>query len=312
MNVVILNHGPDTAGVGIALKQAFDNYAPEVYARSVVRGMTYLDYPVDILWWAGKRGLRKEREVRRLVAKADVLHVMDGWPILDLFPLAGKKIIVQHLGTYYRRDRLRAHRRCSAYGATQVTDSIDLVGPFVEFLPTAIDTEALAAMRTPNTSNRIRIAHAPTDRTTKSTEAIIAAVDQLSQRYAIDFDLIEGVTNRECLERKAAADIFVDQTMFGWGVNNIECWAMGIPVVSGIQDHRARRRALRMFGGILPWADATEATLQSVLEHLITNPALRAELAERGKQHVQTWHSQQSVVERTLAVYQRAPMRMAA
>jgi hypothetical protein len=314
MKLVILNHGPDTAGVGFNLKQAFDRYAPDWTARSVSRGVTYLDYPLDILWWAGKRGLRMERTVTKLVAQADVLHVMDGWPILELFKdvLGHQKIIVQHLGTYYRRDRLRAHRRCTAWGATQVTDSIDLVSPFVQFLPTAIDTDALAALRQPNTSSRIRIAHAPTDRTTKSTEAIIEAVMQLGEKYPITFDLIEGVTNAECLQRKARADIFVDQTMLGWGVNNIECWSMGIPVVSGIEDHRAKKRAMRMFGGQLPWADATEATLHSVIEHLILNPDWRAALGERGRQHAQRWHSQEAVVEQTLKVYQRAGVRLAA
>jgi hypothetical protein len=304
MKLVILNHGPDTAGVGINLKEAFDRHAPGWTARSVSRGTTYLDYPLDILWWAGKRGLRMERTVTKLVAQADVLHVMDGWPILELF----KDV----LGTYYRRDRLRAHRRCTAWGATQVTDSIDLVSPFVQFLPTAIDTEAFAAMRQPNTSNRIRIAHAPTDRTTKSTEAVIAAVTELQAKYPVDFDLIEGVSNTECLQRKALADIFVDQTMLGWGVNNIECWSMGIPVVSGIEDHRAKKRAMRMFGGQLPWADATEATLHSVIEHLILNPDWRAALGERGRQHAQRWHSQEAVVEQTLKVYQRAGVRLAA
>jgi hypothetical protein len=314
MKLVILNHGPDTAGVGISLKHAFDNYAPGWETRSVSRGTTYLDYPLDILWWAGKRGRRLDRTVTRLVGAADVLHVMDGWPILDLFKdvLGKQKIVVHHLGTYYRRDRMRAHGRCGALGAWQVTDSIDLVGPYVGFLPTAIDTDALAAMRQPNTTDRIRIAHAPTDRSTKSTDAILRAVEVLQQTYPIDFDLIEGVSNRECLERKARADIFVDQTMLGWGVNNIECWAMGIPVVSGISDHRAKRRALQMFKGQLPWADAAEDTLVPVIEHLILKPEWRAELGERGRKHAQHWHSQQSVVEQTLALYRRMGLEMAA
>ena len=301
-NLVILNAGPDTAGVGIALKRAFDKHT-DWNTRSIAREVVYLDYPTDIVWPYNQR---MTDEVWGLVANADVIHVMDSERALLPFRrlLRGKMVVVQHLGTHFRRKAHRIYMQCRTWGVTQVTDSIDLVQDGVAFLPTAADTEALAQLRADEPHKRIRISHAPTNRAVKSTEQIIAAVAELSTRYPISFDLIEGVSNAECLARKARTDIFVDQLTLGFGVNAIECWAMGIPVVSGLVDEKARARALAMWGQF-PWADARPETLVSVIEHLIVDKDWRKQLAQRGLDHVQRWHSEQAVVEQTLSVYGR-------
>lgn len=314
-NLVIVNGSHDTAGCGVNLKRAFDKYAPGWETRAICRNVSYLDYPVDFFWPRSNPN-RIKRQVIEMVQKADVLHIMDLEGALNWFrPWLGRQtIVVHHLGSHFRRDPVGVSATCQSYGATEVTDSIDLlVSPHISFLPVTTDLEALAELRTEHfrPSKRIRIAHAPTHRAIKSTETIIAAIERLSQRYPIDFDLIEGVSNRECVERKAKVDIFVDQLQFGFGVNDIECWAMGIPVVSGLVDDDAHRKALQMWGR-LPWADATEATLEAVIEHLITDLEWRQELGERGRAHVNEWHSQKAVVERTLATYERARLRMAA
>lgn len=312
--LVILNAGPDTAGCGIGLKRAFDRYAPDWEARAVCRQVVYLDYETDI-FWPRTNPSRIKRQVIELVRTADVVHVMDLEGALNPFRnwLAGKTIVVHHLGTHYRRSPDEVSANCRAYGATEVTDSIDLLAPHVAWLPIASDLDALAALRAEHykPSKRIRIAHAPTQRPIKSTDKIIEVITSLSRRYPIEFDLIEKVSNRECLERKAKADIFVDQLLLGFGVNAIECWGMGIPVVSGLADPEAHRRAVKMWGN-LPWADATEATLEAVIEHLITDTEWRTKLGERGRAHATEWHSQESVVRQTLAIYQQAGLEIAA
>lgn len=311
MRLVIFNAGPDTAGVGISLKKAFDRYAAGWETRSICRDETYLGYEVDILWPIEEPSARQTLDVIRLMRSAHVIHAMDGAHGMRPFRprlRPHQKVVVQHLGSRYRSDPDLAHERSQLYHATEVTDSIDLVSPEVGFLPTAIDTEALWELRQRayQPTKRLRIAHAPTSRDYKSTAQIVKAVESLQDRYPLDFDLIEGVGNAECLQRKAQADIFVDQLTLGFGVNNIECWSMGIPVVSGLTAKpEARDLALSMFGQ-LPWADATEATLESVIEHLVRSPQWRSELGQRGRQHAERWHSQRSVVEQTQAVYARA------
>ena len=299
--LLILNGGADTGGCGYALKRAFDRHAPGWEARAICRSQVYLRYPTDIVW---HRASSITHEVQELVRQADVVHIMDSERPLRWFDLKGKTVVVQHLGSHFRRNRQGVYRACSRAGALQVTDSLDLVQPGVTFEPVAGDFDALAQIRRDEFrySDRVRIAHAPTNRSKKATAHIVRAVRHLQRRYPIDFDLIERVNNDECLRRKARADIFVDQLTYGFGMNAIECWAMGIPVVSGWAEAKYRRRSLEMFGE-LPWADATANTLQSVIENLINDKHERAELGRRGNAHGLAWHSEPAVVQRMLALY---------
>ena len=304
--LLILSAGHDVGGVGIALKQAFDHHAPDWEARAVCRATSYLDYPTDIVWGPGNQ---RRNEVIALMRSADVFHIMDNERALRwLGPYRrGKAVVIQHLGSRFRRNEAMLSRLLSKAAVTQVTDSIDLIRPNVAFEPTAMDFAELARLSfdqfKPKT--RIRIAHAPTRRSIKSTDIIMATIARLQERHPIDFDLIERVGNRECLERKARADIFVDQLLLGFGVNAIECWAMGIPVVSGLADQKARQNVIDLWGEC-PWEDATADTLESVLERLITDRKHRAAVAERGLAHGLAWHSQPAVVDRMLNLYDRA------
>jgi hypothetical protein len=305
MNVVFINPGHDTSGVGYAFKAAFDAEAPEWSARAVCRSTTYLNYPTDIVW-EPRDSRRHAKVVADLVEAANVIHALNSPKPLSWFPpKPHQRAVVHHLGSTYRRDPEGQSAICREYGAIEVTDSIDLLFAHVGWLPVPADLDALAALRAKEyePSKTIRIAHAPTDREYKDTEAVIAAVDSLKRKYRISFDLIERRTNAECLKRKAQADILVDQLKFGFGLNAIESWGMGIPVVSGMTDETAKRRGRSMWG-YLPWADATAKTLESVIEHLIVDDDWRARLAKRGFDHAKRWHSQAAVVRTARLFYE--------
>lgn len=309
MRVVFINPGHDTAGVGFAFRSAFLAHT-DWEARAICRNTTYLDYPTDLVWTPRDRSKR----MVALLEAADVVHAMNSPRPLGWFTARPDQVlVVHHLGSTFRREPDVMSARCREYGAIEVTDSIDLLFDGIGWLPIPADLEALSNLRSKHyqPSNRIRIAHAPTDREGKDTALIMAAIESLARKYPIDFDLIEGVQNRKCLARKAQADIFVDQLKIGFGVNAIECWAMGIPVVSGLVDEDARKRGMAMWGQF-PWADATPATLEAVIEHLILDEEWRAELGERGRLHANYWHSQSSVVAQTLRVYGQAGLEIAA
>lgn len=313
MKLVILNAGADTAGCGIGLKRAFDKYADGWEARAICRSVPYFEYPTDIVW--PREEETRPPEVARLVQEADVIHVMDHQFALGQHPredLQGKLLVVHHLGTNYRRRPSLVSMYCRRYGAVQVTDSIDLMDRHVRWLPITTDIEAIAELRQAyRPSSTVRIAHAPTNRKIKSTEFITETVERIADRYPVTFDLIEGVTNAECLRRKAQADIFIDQLKLGFGLNFIECAAMGIPVVSGWANRVWRQRTIDLWGN-LPWADATRETLEAVITRLVIDATERREIGEHGREHVRRWHSEEAVVRQTLAVYERAGLRIAA
>lgn len=302
MNVVFINPGHDTAGAGVALRAAFE--AAGWNARAICRNTTYLDYPTDIVW-RPHSNMKVRRIVADSMASADVVHAMNSPRPLNWFKLRpDQRKVVHHLGSTFRRDPEAASAMCRELGAVEVTDSIDLLFDHIGWLPIPADLGGLMELRDRqySPSSTIRIAHAPTDREFKDTAAVIAAVESLSRKYPIHFDLIERVTNRICLARKAQADIFIDQLKYGFGLNAIESWAMGIPVVSGLTDQIAKERGLAMWGD-LPWADATAETMESVIEHLIVDVDWRQKLGTRGLRHAQRWHSQQAVVDMARPFY---------
>ncbi|HKR49047.1 MAG TPA: hypothetical protein VJT72_05590 [Pseudonocardiaceae bacterium] len=302
--VLFLNPYQDTGGVGISFQRAFQRWAPDWSARHVRRSNNYISYEADIEWPGGTQS----PEVAKLYREADVLHVMERPEILGELGSTNAKIVVHHLGSFYRSDPGSVSAQCKALGAIEVTSG-DLLGlqPHLRYLPIpAMELDRLAALRKPRRpSGRLRIAHAPTNREAKGTEGILAAVKRLQGRHKLIFDLIEGVPWAECVKRKARADIYVDETRLGYGLNAMECWAMGIPVVSGITDPIARDRMIADFGG-LPFLETTEAMVETTLEMLITDPVLRAEWGERGRAHVQAVHHPKAVVERTIAIYEEA------
>lgn len=291
--VLIVSPGYDVAGCGINLKLAFDHTDTDWEARHVRRRTKWLAYPGDAEW----------DQFEDLYRWADVLHIMDR-PV-EYRPR--KPTIVHHLGTYYRRNPEAVSAECRRIGAVELASSHELaILPHLGFLPvtTDLDSHARLRQREYRPTSRVRVAHAPTNREFKSTEVILEALSGLD----VDVDVIEGVPWAECLRRKAQADIFVDELTSGYGLNAIECWAMGIPVISGLTDPRSRAAMLTEFGE-LPFVDATPATLVEIVEQLVRSPELRAEHGERGRLHAERIHSERAVVNRAIPIYEGALCR---
>jgi glycosyltransferase involved in cell wall biosynthesis len=159
-------------------------------------------------------------------------------------------------------------------------------------------------MKQPAT-DRILISHAPTNRQVKSTQEFLAAVKRLQDEgYPVDLDLIEHRPWKECLERKAKADIYFDQVILGYGCNAIEAWGMGIPVVAGAQDETLDEMERRF--GHLPFYHATEETIYEALRELVEDPELRQRYGQIGNEYVRKYHDEPVVVEQLKGLYRRA------
>lgn len=170
------------------------------------------------------------------------------------------------------------------------------------WLPIVVDLEAMSKYRRDRVGGPIRVSHAPTNRDLKSTELIL---DILYTMPDIEVEFIEHVPWAECLERKSRSDIYVDELTLGYGMNAIECWAMGIPVVSGITDRMFRTDALAHWGA-LPFVEASAESLRGVISALVASPQLRYQAAERGREFVQHYHSPEAVVDKVIQFVTRA------
>jgi glycosyltransferase involved in cell wall biosynthesis len=152
----------------------------------------------------------------------------------------------------------------------------------------------------------VRVAHAPSKRAVKGTEAVITAVDSLRARGApIELDLIEGVPNREARLRYAAADVIVDQLKIGWyGMFAIESMALAKPVVVHL-DEEAAGDTEEAFGLELPLVRADEGSLENVLARLLEVRETLPELGRLSREYVEQVHAHTSVAKRVLEIYER-------
>ena len=152
----------------------------------------------------------------------------------------------------------------------------------------------------------LRVAHAPSKRSVKGTEAVLAAVESLRGRGApIELDLIEGVPNREARARYAAADVVVDQLRIGWyGMLAIEAMALAKPVVVHL-DEDAAAETEEAFGLELPLVRADERTLEDVLAGLVEARESLPELGRRSRDYVEQVHAHTKVAQQVLEIYER-------
>ena len=316
MRILNLSLGQDTGGQQGRLLRAFRRYAPDWHYDSVTATKTF--YPIERTY--GPREVARE-----VFPAADVVHINNDLRYVDRYERRGRVVkpyVLHHHGTMYRTSPDRHLKDARQRRAISIVSTLDLqaIAPDqTEWLPAPYDLDELAALRAElyEESDTLRVAHAPTNRAIKSTDAVIAAVDRLRAEGAdIELDVIEKVSNAECLQRKARADVFVDQVILGYGCNAIEAWGLGLPVIAGVDVElgprlirqpipKDTRDLMLATWGKLPFYEATEATLYDALAAML-DAKVRARYAKLGKAHVRRWHDFPVVVKAMQDIYTRA------
>lgn len=285
----VVNYLPydDIGGVGYRTATAFNALKPEWQYHAYRGAPSYLQYPEHTPWnWDA------------LVAdwnSADVVHTSDHIPVV------GRKrpTVVTFHGTGFRQDPV-GHLRL-ARGATVLVSTLDLwlLAPDdTQWMPQMDDLDQLATYRVPN-EGVLRIGHAPTNRSLKSTHEFLQACERLD--FPHEVILIEGMSWRDCLTVKGTCDIIFDQTAYGYGGNAIESWGMGIPVICGAPDNTLTEYEHRF--GDIPFVTAQANTILEALQHL-TDPHNRAQWGANGRTHADRFHSQQAGVDRLAPIYE--------
>lgn len=341
MNVLIISAGEDTGGVGIGIVNAFRRFAPDWNVRFVRRCDNYISYPKDVQWLPGDD--RTEQRVMELHEQADVIHYFQ-----RLIPLSGwesKKKVIHHHGTSFRRNPEPLVAQAKEYGVASIASTLDLVAidpasvtwvpnptinPFIDervqikpYKTTDSFTKPGLHAQTVTDSfikpdpfagrGTLKIAHAPTSRGGKSTEAFIDAFRAFTKEFPAALDVIERRSWLDCLERKARAHLYYDQVLVGYGNNAVEAWMMGIPVIAGIDPKKARslghpipettRDLMLSTFGQLPYYEAVEDTILDALRAM-TNPDVYREYQKRGMEHAFAWHDGRETVRRLKMVYE--------
>lgn len=323
MKILNLSLGQDTGGQQMRLARAWHRYFP---------GDTYTSVTSTHTFYEIQHKLDKPRVVNDWWPNSDLIHQNNDLHFATMrFPKRSldltKPMVIHHHGTMYRTRpdyHLAAQKQ---YGATSICSTVDLwaIAPDKShWLPQAYEPEELLEYRERFYDPKdgvLRIAHAPTNRVIKSTRALEGAVKRLRWLGAkVYLDVIEKVSNKQCLERKARADLFVDQLLLGYGCNAIEAWGMGIPVIAGVQPekciplirqaipHDTEDRMLEQWG-TYPFPNTSEESLMQEIGRFL-DPRYRTHWAEVGTAHFNRHHHAEKVVHQLRGIYTDTIHRM--
>jgi len=276
----------DYANVGYRMMQAI-NQLDGWCAHAVTCGAEYFHYQKDIF-------MPSKEEVDRLCRWADVIHIFDSWP-RDVIKY-GKPVFVSYNGKYYRDNYGVLAKDEAENGITQLCTTIDLTRYGATWMPVPMCVNGVKPVQRDGVN--FVVAHAPTRRDVKGTRF----VEALQELDGVQVDLIEGVSNAECLNRKASADLYVDQFELGYGVNALEAWALGVPVVAGAK--RDIAALIEEHIGYLPFVCCRPEELAGQVEQLRVDGRIYVEACDRGMAYVRDFHDPVKVARRLVELYE--------
>ncbi|HTZ05891.1 MAG TPA: hypothetical protein VMB53_09050 [Gaiellaceae bacterium] len=245
------------------------------------------------------------RAFGRLARQTDVFHFYFGLTLVPKsaqFPLLralGKRSVMHFLGSDIR-GKTPGELDWSRRAGARVVGSYDAARwvPDAVVIPPGIDLSGIEPSP-PSDRERPVVLHAPSSRTRKGTEHVVAACERLG----VELEIVEGLDHREAFERYRDADVVIDQLNAGWyGVFAIEAMALGKPVVTFLHDE-AVRRTEEAFGVAVPIVSATKDTLAGVLRPLVESPDERRRVGAASRAYVERVHDADAVAARLVDLY---------
>jgi glycosyltransferase involved in cell wall biosynthesis len=305
---VRVTHGPvNTAGIPWTNVQALRRRGVDAQLVVFNRYRLHPEADVDLKRSGGlvHRQLTQWRAFARLAPATDIFHFYFGLTLLPKslqFPILralGKRSVVHFLGSDIRGKppgELAWARRAGA----RIVGSYDAVRwvPDAHVIPPGIDVAGIEPSP-PSGRDRPLVLHAPSSRSRKGTEHVVAACAELN----LDLEIVEGLDHRRAFERYRRADVIVDQLNAGWyGVFAIEAMALGKPVMSFLHDE-AVSRTEEAFGLEVPIVSVTKETLVERLRPLAASPDERRRVGAASRAYAQEVHDLERMTDRLLALY---------
>ena len=264
------------------------------------------DWSLDRSGGFFRRQLAQWRAFLKLLPQTDVFHFYFGltlvpkslqFPILRMLK---KKSVLHFLGSDIR-GRSPEELSYTNSADAQIVGSYDAIRwvPDAHVVPPGIDLRVFTPV--PQVEReRPLIVHAPSNRTRKGTEHVIAACRELD----VELEIVEGLHHDEARKRYEQADIVVDQLNAGWyGLFAIEAMALGKPVVTSLHED-AVARTESAFGVTMPLVHATKETLVETLRPLVDSPEERRRIGAESRAYVEQVHDADHNAERLLDIYE--------
>lgn len=147
-------------------------------------------------------------------------------------------------------------------------------------------------------ARKLRIIHAPTDRSIKGTGPILKAVARHEDKF--ELLLAENLSREQVHALAQTADLAIDQIRVGWYGNfAVEMMALNLPVVAyirpGLED--------AVYPLQIPIINASEHNLEEVLLQIWENRNQLHEIGIKSRTFAEAFHSEAAVAEMLLKIY---------
>jgi hypothetical protein len=149
-------------------------------------------------------------------------------------------------------------------------------------------------------SKKLKIGHAPSNRSVKGTRYILDAVKKLQEeKLPFEFILIENLTHEEALNEYSKIDVLVDQLLAGWyGGLAVEVMSLGKPVVAYIREEDLDFIPKKMKEDI-PIINSDPESIYSCLKKLIFMSKNELNIvALNSRKYVEKWHDPKKITDR--------------
>jgi len=139
----------------------------------------------------------------------------------------------------------------------------------------------------------------------KGTDQIIKELQDIDIPN-FELDIIEMTPNEKCLKRKGRGHLLIDQFQLCYGLNAIEGWIMGMPVIANAGKETLRR--IKEEAGLIPFVRATLHTgdlVDNVLR-LYNDSQFYSDAVERGRICIENHHLPKAAAKRAMDYYAEA------
>jgi glycosyltransferase involved in cell wall biosynthesis len=174
--------------------------------------------------------------------------------------------------------------------------------PYLHWDPRTVPVNA------PKNHPEMIVAHAPSVRARKGTDAVIAAIEALrAEGIPIRLQLIEGMSHQACIQAMSEADIFVDQLLYGWyGGAAVEAMSLGLPTIVYIESGDLRWLPQGMEEQLPVLRATTETVRAKLLELVQMGSEGRRLVGQASRAFVERWHDPRQVAQVVMNAYRFA------
>jgi len=244
-----------------------------------------------------------ERKLKKFFTKFDIddfdvlqldsgLGFLRNAKIIKELKNKNKKIICCYYGSDLRiRGAIREIDQISDLNVTFEYDHLNL-HPNIHLLPFPFDA-TLFKTEERQINKKIIVGHAPTNRAAKGTDFILSAIEKLQKQYPVELLLIENLPYKKAIALKNKCTIFIDQiSELGYGINSLEAFALGIPVLSSLSEK------FKEISPDHPFIEIDKSNLVEKFAELFENPETLPSLGLKGRKWVEDFHDPVNVVKK--------------